>query len=63
MQWFTEIHVGKAMPFFKSFSFLKTLLVSSSNNLSPNSHISRTEAPGMHTFKTWLRTPENKINN
>lgn len=58
MQLLTDMHVGKAIPFLSSFSFLKTLLVSSVSILSPNSHISLTEAPATHLFRTCFNTPE-----
>ena len=48
MQLLTERHVGKAMPFFNSFSFLKTFTVSSISSLSPMVQSSRTEAPATH---------------
>jgi hypothetical protein len=49
-----------SLPFFNSFSFLKTFEVSSVNKLSPNSHISRTEAPTTHLSITCFRTPGNR---
>lgn len=58
MQLLTDMHVGKAIPFFSSFSFLKILLVSSNINLSPNSQISLTDAPAVHLSKTCFNTPE-----
>lgn len=45
------------MPFFESFSFLKTFEVSSRICLSPNSHISRADAPGTHFAIACSRTP------
>jgi len=57
MQLLTDMHVGKAIPFLSSFSFLKTLLVSSVSILSPNSHISLTEDPATHLFRTCFNTP------
>ena len=42
-------------PFFISLSFLKTLLVSSINRLSPYSHSSRTDVPGTHLLISSLR--------
>lgn len=57
IQLLTDMHVGNAIPFLSSFSFLKTLLVSSVSNLSPNSHISLTEAPVTHLSKTCFNTP------
>lgn len=58
MQLFTDMHVGKAIPFFSSFSFLKTLLVSSNISSSPISQISLTDAPATHLSKTCFNTPE-----
>lgn len=60
MQLLTETHVGNAIPFLKSFSFLKTLLVSSNISLSPNSHISRTDAPTTHLSMTCFSTPKRR---
>lgn len=59
MQLLTEIQVGNAIPFLSSFSFLKTLFVSSKISESPNSHISRTDLLGWHFSITCLSTPEN----
>lgn len=58
MQLFTDTQVGKAMPFFISFSFLKQTLVSFRISWSPNSQISSTLAPTVHFSITCLRTPE-----
>lgn len=58
MQLLTETHVGNAIPFLSSFSFLKTLFVSSVRRESPNSQIARTEASGWHLSITCLSTPE-----
>lgn len=60
MQLLTETHVENAIPFLESFSFLKTLDVSSKINLSPNSHISRADASGMHFEITCSKTPVTK---
>lgn len=49
------------MPFFKSFSFLKTLFVSSSKSESPKEQSSRTEAPATHLLiMAWI-TPAQKL--
>ncbi len=48
IQLLTDIQVGKAIPFFISFSFLNTLEVPSMRSLSPNSQMSSTFAPGVH---------------
>lgn len=67
MQLLTDMQVGNAIPFFKSFSFLKTLLVSSSSSLSPYSQASLTDAPATHLSRTCFKTSENnktfKFNN
>lgn len=47
------------LPFFISFSFLKTLLVSSNIKLSPHIQTSRTDAPSTHFSITSTRTPKN----
>lgn len=60
MQLFTETQVGKAMPFFNSFSFLNTLLVSSSIKESPKTQISRTELPAVHFSMTFFKIPAEK---
>jgi len=50
------------LPFFISFSFLNTLLVSSNIKLSPDIHTSRTDAPSTHFSIISTRTPVKEIN-
>lgn len=60
MQLFTEIHVGKAMPFLRSFSLLNTFCVSSSKSLSPYSQMVLTDVAGTHFNIISFNTPKNE---